>query len=160
MVLGHNINKCIFCPSRYNCEIYVNQPIVDYGKNNIMYKSEEQPIIQSTTKTMKTSETNNQEITALFLSIEDNLKKTNQELNNQNMQLKEEIERIKEQLEDMKRQEVEKFDLQQDLEVEVLKDDQLLQEEKGLEIYNKNNQTILREKKTIFGTKKWVEEKR
>ena len=160
MVFGHNVNKCILCPQRYSCGTYVNQSITNYSQNNIMYKSEEQPVIQSTSKTTKKSDTNSQEITALFLSIEDNLNKTNQELNSQNIQLREEIERIKEELENIKQQEQDRSYLKSDLEVEVLNDDQLLQEEKGLEIYNKNNQTVLREKKTIFGTKKWVEEKR
>ena len=75
------------------------------------------------------------------------------------MLLKQEIEHIKEELDSIKSQSKSYQVPNLDLDVEILSDDQI-NEETGLELYNKNNSTILREKKTIFGTKKWVEEKK
>ena len=75
------------------------------------------------------------------------------------MLLKQEIEHIKEELDSIKSQSKSYQVPNLDLDVEILSNDQI-NEETGLELYNKNNSTILREKKTIFGTKKWVEEKK
>lgn len=154
------------------------------GANNYLVnnanKIEDQSIIRSVNKSTKESAVNNQEIAALFLSIEDNLNKTNQELSrtnqelsNQNAILRLEIEQIKEEIKGFRSQEqlqeTSGFDLEDDEEEEI---DQLniytdneqvdgsYIQERGLDLYNKNNSTIFREKKTIFGTKKWVEEKR
>ena len=160
MVLGRSVNKCVLCPQKYNCGTYINQMINDTNNYQVSsaQKTEDQSIIRSINKSIKDDVSNNQQITALFSSIEDNLNKTNQELTNQNMLLRQEIDSIKLELENIKSQEKTYQDSSLDLEVEVLSDDQV--RETGLELYNKNNSTILREKKTIFGTKKWVEEKK
>lgn len=161
MVLGRSVNKCVLCPQRYNCGTYVTQMISgvnNYQVNNAN-KIEDQSIIRSINKSTKENVSDNQQITALFSSIEENLNKTNQELSNQNMLLKQEIEHIKEELDSIKSQSKSYQVPNLDLDVEILSNDQI-NEETGLELYNKNNSTILREKKTIFGTKKWVEEKK
>lgn len=183
MVLGRGMSKCANCPQRYTCGMYMSQ-MAD-GANNYLVnnanKIEDQSIIRSVNKSTKESAVNNQEITALFLSIEDNLNKTNQELSrtnqelsNQNAMLRLEMEQIKEEIKGLRSQEesqeTQGFDLEDDEEEEkigqlnIYTDNEQIEgsqtQERGLDLYNKNNSTIFREKKTIFGTKKWVEEKR
>lgn len=161
MVLGRSVNKCVLCPQRYSCGTYITQMISgvnNYQVNNAN-KIEDQSIIRSINKSTKENVSDNQQITTLFSSIEENLNKTNQELSSQNMLLKQEIEHIKEELDSIKSQSKSYQVPNLDLDVEILSNDQI-NEETGLELYNKNNSTILREKKTIFGTKKWVEEKK
>lgn len=163
MVLGRSMNNCILCPQRYNCGTYMSQisnRFNNYQINNAI-KTEDQSIIGSTDKSTKEQVLNNQDITALFSTIEQNLSKSNQELSDQNTLLKQEIEQIRQEIESIKSQSMSYSEFNSDLDVEILNDNEVSQET-GLELYNKNknNATILREKKSIFGTKKWVEEKK
>lgn len=182
MVLGHSIGQCAFCPQRYNCGIYMKQSsgiANNYQINNNINngnKVEDYSIIRSSSKSTSNDILNNQQITTLFSSIENSLNKTNQELSNQNIMLQEEIAQIKQELENMKqkKQTYSELNLEAKLDnmndsniedtnikevnAEILNEEQV--QEKGLELYNQNNSTVFREKKTIFGTKRWVEEKK
>lgn len=162
MVLGQEIKKCILCPQKYTCGTYMGQIVngINNTQINNINKTDSQPINRSINKSNEENVINVQEITALLSSITDTFNKTSQELISENTLLKEEMEKIKVELDGLK-QPKETF-LEPEVEIlnaEILKDDQS-QIENGLELYsNKNNTTVFREKKTIFGTKKWVEEK-
>ena len=163
MVLGYKINECILCPQKYTCGTYMNQIVngINNTKINNINKTDSQQINRSINKSNEQNIINVQEITDLLSSITDTFNKTSQELISENTLLKEEMEKIKVELDQLK-QPKETF-LEPEVEIlngEILKDDQS-QTETGLELYNnKNNTTVFREKKTIFGTKKWVEEKK
>lgn len=163
MVLGQEINKCILCPQKYTCGTYMSQIVngINNAQINNINKTDSQSINRPINKSNEDNVINVQEITALLSSITDTFNKTSQELISENTLLKEEMEKIKVELGELK-QSKETF-LEPEVEIvntEILKDDQS-QVENGLELYNnKNDTTVFREKKTIFGTKKWVEEKK
>lgn len=170
--------KCSTCPQKYGCVKYLDmlerKQTKEVAENNQVLNA---PVVRKAVEP-EVSETR-AESSDILSSITGAFEKINQDLVNQNnflrdtlASMEEEISKLRSEVAEVRAtpeinnsEDKEPDDSTNDVELvsftptEDGTTEDLTNIEKALELYKKNNQTILREKRTIFGTKKWVEEK-
>ena len=176
-LLYNRETKCLNCPQKYGCVKYLDslekrQNIVSASTNlvssapNIRVEEQKVSEVKSESSELLSS------ITGAFEKINQDLVKQNAYLQGALASMNEELQKIKGEIAEVKAtsesKEVtipEPDDSTNEVELVTFtatKDgmtNEATDVEKALELYKKDNQTVFREKRTIFGTKKWVEEK-